>query len=118
MLWARHLLNPEDQRKRKERLRNLRIEKLERQGKKAPSKRSRKAATYRYNMRTDSEPTAVRAFWGMHVEAMNWSGMGDAEYVAALGLSPTRSGSGAIASWIPARRGTGDRCFIRVPGRN
>lgn len=86
--WARHLLSPEDLRKRKERLRNLRIKKLERQGKKAPSKRRRKAYTYRYNMRTDSEPIAVRAFWGMHVEAMNWSGLGNAEYAAALGLSP------------------------------
>lgn len=27
-------------------------------------------------------------FGGMHVEAMNWSGMGSAEYAAALGLSP------------------------------
>jgi hypothetical protein len=88
MLWARHLLSAEDLRKRKERLRNLRIIKLERQRKKAPSKSSRKAYTYRYNMRTDSEPIAVRAFWGMHVEAMNWSGMGNAEYAAALGLSP------------------------------
>jgi transposase-like protein len=66
----------------------LRTKQLERQGKKPPSKRRRKAYTYRYNMRTDSEPIAVRAFWGMHVEAMNWSGMGNAEYAAALGLSP------------------------------
>jgi hypothetical protein len=27
------------------------------------------------------------AFWGIHVEAMNFSGMGHAEYAAALGLS-------------------------------
>jgi hypothetical protein len=39
-------------------------------------------------MRTDSDTIAVRAFWGMHVEAMNWSGLGNAEYAAALGLSP------------------------------
>lgn len=39
-------------------------------------------------MRTDSGPVALQAFWGMHVEAMNWSGMGHAEYAAALGLSP------------------------------
>jgi transposase-like protein len=88
MLWARHLLSPEDLHKRKERLRNLRIKKLERQGKKARSKPSRKTVQYRYNTRTDSEPIAVRAFWGMHVEAMNWSGMGNAEYAAALRLSP------------------------------
>jgi hypothetical protein len=31
---------------------------------------------------------AVQAFWAMHVEAMNWSGMGVGEYAAALSLSP------------------------------
>jgi transposase-like protein len=86
--WTRHLLSAEELHKRKKRPQNLRIEKLDRQGKKPPSKPSRKAYTYRYNMRTDGEPIAVRAFWGMHVEAMNWSGMGNAEYAAALGLSP------------------------------
>jgi transposase-like protein len=86
--WSRHLLSSEELHKRKKRLENLRIKELDRQGKKPPTKRSRKAYTYRYNMRTDSEPIAVRAFWGMHVEAMNWSGMGNAEYAAALGLSP------------------------------
>jgi hypothetical protein len=33
-------------------------------------------------------PLALQAFWGMHVEAMNFSGMGHAEYAAALDLSP------------------------------
>jgi len=87
MLWARHLVSPEDLRKRKERLRNLRLEKLERQGKKARSKRSQRPLRYRYGVRTDSKPIALRAFWSMHVEAMNFSGMGHAEYAAALGLS-------------------------------
>jgi transposase-like protein len=32
---------------------------------------------------------AVQAFWAMHVEAMNWSGMSVREYAAALRLSPT-----------------------------
>ena len=31
---------------------------------------------------------AVQAFWAMHVEAMNWSGMSVREYAAALHLSP------------------------------
>jgi hypothetical protein len=39
-------------------------------------------------MRTDNRQIALQAFWGMHVEAMNFSGMGHAEYAAALGLSP------------------------------
>ena len=32
---------------------------------------------------------AVQAFWAIHVEAMNWSGMSVREYAAALHLSPT-----------------------------
>jgi transposase-like protein len=88
MLWARHLLSREDLRKRKERLRNSRLEKFERQGKKARSKQSRRSPRYRYGVRTDSKPIALRAFWSMHIEAMNFSGMGQAEYAAALGLSP------------------------------
>jgi transposase-like protein len=88
MLWARHLVSPEHLRKRKERLRNLRLEKLERQGKKARSKRGQRPPRYRYGVRTDSKPIALRAYWSMHVEAMNFSGMGHAEYAAALGLSP------------------------------
>lgn len=87
MIWARHLVSPEDLRKRKERLQNLHLEKLERQGKKVRSKRSLRPPRYRYGVRTDSKPIALRAFWSMHVEAMNFSGMGHAEYAAALGLS-------------------------------
>ena len=45
-------------------------------------------STLSYGARTDTGPIALRAFWGMHVEAMNWSDMGHAEYAAALGLSP------------------------------
>jgi hypothetical protein len=69
-------------------------------------------------MRTDSGPIALQAFWGMHVEAMNFSGMGHAEYAAALGLSLTRCAPGAIAWNNLATKWTGDCCFIRVPGRN
>jgi hypothetical protein len=54
----------------------------------------------------------------MHVEAMNFSGMGHAEYAAALGLSLTRCAPGAIAWNNLATKWTGDCCFIRVPGRN
>ena len=88
MLWTGHLLSPEDLRKRKERLRNLRQETPEQQGKKVQSKRRKRTPRYRYSVRTDSKPIALRAFWGMHIEAMNWCGMGHAEYAAALGLSP------------------------------
>jgi hypothetical protein len=49
---------------------------------------TRETSAHRYSVHTDSGPIALRAFWSMHVEAMNWSGMGHAEYAAELGLSP------------------------------
>jgi transposase-like protein len=86
MQWARHLLSADDLRKRAER--NLPRKTSKRQHKKQPPKRQRRPRRYRYGVRTDSGPIALQAFWGMHVEAMNFSGMGHAEYAAALGLSP------------------------------
>ncbi|MFK0691008.1 IS66 family transposase zinc-finger binding domain-containing protein [Mesorhizobium sp. IMUNJ 23033] len=44
------------------------------------SKRRRR----RHAVSTDVRNRAVQAFWAMHVEAMNWSGMGVREYAAAL----------------------------------
>jgi transposase-like protein len=86
--WARHLLSPEDLRKHAKDLQKLRREAVERQGRNGQPKRRRRPPRYRYSVRTDSGPVALRAFWSMHVEALNWSGMGLAEYAAALGLSP------------------------------
>ena len=40
-------------------------------------------------MSTDTRSRALQAFWAMHVEAMNWSGMSVRDYAAALQLSPT-----------------------------
>jgi hypothetical protein len=42
----------------------------------------------RFSVSTDVRNRAMQAFWAMHVEAMNWSGMGAREYAAALSLSP------------------------------
>jgi transposase-like protein len=81
--WVRHLVSSEDLRKRAEHLQKLR----RKTAKKAPPKRPRRSPRYRYSVRTDSGPIALRAFWSMHVEALNWSGMGLSEYAAALGLS-------------------------------
>jgi hypothetical protein len=85
--WARHLVSPEDLRKRAERLQKSRRKDAKRRAKKGVPKRPRRPPRYRYSVRTDSGPIALRAFWSMHVEAMNWSGMGLSEYAAALGLS-------------------------------
>jgi hypothetical protein len=52
----------------------------------------------------------------MHVEAMNWSGMGHAEFAAALGLSPY-----SLRTWCDrlAQSGnewTGERAPFECPG--
>lgn len=51
-------------------------------------KRGKKRIRLRYAVSTDERNRGLRAFWAMHVEAMNWSGMGVREYAAALQLSP------------------------------
>ena len=81
-------MSAEDLRKRTEDLQKLRRKKPERQPKNARPNRPKRPRRNRYSVRTDSGPLALQAFWGMHVEAMNFSGMGHAEYAAALGLSP------------------------------
>ena len=88
MRWVRHLLRVEDLHKHAEDLQKLRRKKPERQPKTAQPNRPKRPRRNRYSVRTDSGPIALRAFWSMHVEAMNWSGMGHPEYAAALGLSP------------------------------
>ena len=89
--WARHLVSPEDLHKRTEHLQKLRREEQVRQGKKGQPKRRRRRARYRYIVRTESGLIALRAFWGVHLEEKNWSGIGLAEYSGALGLSPHAS---------------------------
>jgi transposase-like protein len=78
----------EDLRKRSQHQRNLLQKASKRQQKKEPSKRQRRPRRYRCGVHTDNGPIALQAFWRMHVEAMNFSGMGHAEYAAASGLSP------------------------------
>lgn len=52
------------------------------------AKRQKRRNRLRFSVSTDVRDRAVQAFWAMHVEAMNWSGMGVREYAAALQLSP------------------------------
>ncbi|MFE3837858.1 IS66-like element accessory protein TnpA [Pseudogemmobacter sonorensis] len=83
--WMKHLISEEDARKHSEYQAELRRqESLDERG-----KRLRKRARLRYAVSTDLRRRGVQAFWSMHVEAMNWSGMGVREYAAALQLSPT-----------------------------
>jgi len=88
MGWARHLLSADDLHKRAEDLQKLHRKEPRRQPKNGQSNTPKRPRRNRYSVRTDSGPVALQAFWGMHIEAMNWSGMGHAEYAAALGLSP------------------------------
>jgi hypothetical protein len=64
-------------------------------------KRGKKPQRRRYGVSTDVRNKAVQAFWAMHVEAMNWSGMGVGEYAAALSLSPRslRKWHGRFENW-------------------
>lgn len=55
----------------------------------AQESRRKKRARRRFSVSTDERNRGLQAFWAMHIEAMNWSGMGVREYAAALNLSPT-----------------------------
>jgi len=44
----------------------------------------RRPTRNRYCVRTESGPIALRAFWGMHVEAMNFNGTANAKHAAVL----------------------------------
>ncbi|OYX38425.1 MAG: transposase [Rhodobacterales bacterium 32-64-14] len=49
--------------------------------------RSSKRQSVRFGARTDTRSRAVQAFWAMHLEALNWSGMSLRQYASALNLS-------------------------------
>ena len=117
MRWVHHLLRVEDLHKHAEDLQKLRRKKPERQPKTAQPNRPKRPRRNRYSVRTDSGPIALRAFWSMHVEAMNWSGMSGRDYATALLLSPRVCASGATGSMTAKWRSTGGRIFIRVPAR-
>jgi len=83
--WMSHLISKEEARKHAEYLLELRREER-RQQRGTKGKRRQKL---RYAVSTDIRSRAIQAFWAMHVEAMNWSGMGVREYAASFQLSPT-----------------------------
>jgi Transposase len=80
--WMKHLIGVEEARRHTEELRELRL-KERRQQRKNGGRRPR------FGVRTDMRSRAAQAFWAMHVEALNWSGMSVREYATALLLSPT-----------------------------
>ena len=83
--WLKHLAGEDAARKHAEYQAELRRQqKLEIQ-----EKRRKIRARRRFGVSTEERNHALQAFWAMHVEAMNWSGMGVREYAAGLHLSPT-----------------------------
>jgi transposase-like protein len=80
--WMKHLIGVEEARKHADELRELRRKEKGRQRKESPR------PTHRFGARTDTRSRAIQAFWAMHVEALNWSGMSTGEYANALLLSP------------------------------
>jgi len=83
--WMKHLISKEEARKHAEYLLELRREERRQQREKNGKRRQKR----RYAVSTDIRSRAIQAFWAMHVEAMNWIGMGVREYAASLQLSPT-----------------------------
>ena len=88
--WLKYLAGKEAARKHAEYQAELRRQ----QRREAQEKRRKRRTRFRFGVRTDVRNRAIQAFWAMHVEAMNWSGMGVREYAAALHLSPT-----ALRKW-------------------
>jgi transposase-like protein len=82
--WMKHLVGKDDARKHAEYLLELRQEERQHKRDKAAKRRQRQ----RFGVSTDTRSCAVQAFWAMHVEAMNLSGMSVREYAAGLQLSP------------------------------
>ena len=83
--WMKHLIGVEEARKHAEELRELRRKERHQQRKNSGGKMRQRR---RFGVRTDMRSRAVQAFWAMHVEALNWSGMSVRDYATALLLSP------------------------------
>jgi len=83
--WMKHLIGVEEARKHAEELRELRRKERRQQRKNSGGKMRQRR---RFGVRIDTRSRAVQAFWAMHVEALNWSGMSVRDYATALLLSP------------------------------
>jgi hypothetical protein len=81
----KHLIGVEEARKHAEELQELHRKERRQQRKNGGGKMRRR---WRFGIRTDTRSRAVQAFWAMHVEALNWSGMSVRDYATALVLSP------------------------------
>lgn len=82
--WVIYLMGRDEARKHEEYQADLRREQSRRNLEKG---RSSKRQSVRFGARTDTRSRAVQAFWAMHLEALNWSGMSLRQYASALNLS-------------------------------
>jgi hypothetical protein len=85
--WLKQLVGEDTARKLAEYQTELRREKCREERAKALRNQKQR----RFSGSTDARNRAMQAFWAMHVEAMNWSGMGIRAYAAAMQLSPHSS---------------------------
>ena len=109
--WLKVLAGEESARKLTEYQTELRREKRREEREKGLRKRRRQA----FGISTNVRNRAMQAFWAMHVEAMNWSGMGVRAYAAAMQLSPHSLRNG-VTDWTAAMwQSTGARIFTRPP---
>ena len=111
--WMKHLISKEEARKHAEYLLELRREERRQQRGKNGKRRQKR----RYAVSTDIRSRAIQAFWAMHVEAMNWSGMAVREYAAACNFRRQACANGGTASMTARWRSTGVRIFIRALAR-
>lgn len=82
--WVIYLMGRDEARKHEEYQADLRREQSRRNLEKG---RAGKRQGVRFGARTDTRSRAVQAFWAMHLEALNWSGMSLRQYASALNLS-------------------------------
>ena len=82
--WMIYLMGREEARKHEEYQAELRREQTLKNLEKG---RARKQKGLRFGARTDMQSRAVQAFWAMHLEALNWSGMSLRQYAYSLNIS-------------------------------
>ena len=82
--WMIYLMGREEARKHEEYQAELRREQTLKNLEKG---RVRKQKGLRFGARTDTQSRAVQAFWAMHLEALNWSGMSLRQYAYSLNIS-------------------------------
>jgi hypothetical protein len=99
-------------------LQKLRRKYSGRQPKNGQSDKPKKPRRNRYSVCTDSGTVALRSFWGMHVEAMNWSGWGMPSMPRRWVCRRIRCGFGAIGWNNPVTKSTGGPRFVCVAPRS